>query len=345
MMFQVVLGGVGAIVLFQAMAWWVPMIDKDPFGLGPVVAQYVPAIVPKKWHGTAKIKPNQNGTDNQTTNGASAKPVNDQNSTPPRPKKNGTGGSDTSKLENLDPVIDPLGTPSKPALDPGELAIPDPLNSDPKPLPEKPMPEKPVDFTPPMPKPVDPNLKPPASTLEIKTKFAEAVLKREEFETSTADDAATRQAKGREMYDAAAELGKLCTNADWTDPDNEDTVGKIKEFAGQLKPRTAMLTFLADERLNNESGKDSIVVAGVIKDIKELGATHETTIEVARPKGTLFTVPIVTAQSLEGEGAKLGDTIMVFGRLIRDPKKDLPKYKGEAPVVVQSGATVVLPAE
>lgn len=336
---QVVLGGVGAFALFNPIAWW--GMDQDPFSMGPIVAKYVPAVVPVKYRGSS------------TSNGGgnNANVAKNNNSAPPVPdvvkNKKGNGAFDTgNKFDNLDPnelkpTLDPLDPGTAPAIPPEpEVKIDDPLK------PALPGGDKPLDFTPPMPKPVDPNAKPGVSSIDVATAYAFAVNKREDFEASAGEDKSVRQQKGKDLYEAAAELGKLSADADWNDEKNSEKIPLIREeLTGKIAKFGKMLALFADQRLADGAKEEGMAVIGVIKDIKPLGATHETTIEVTRPDNSLFTVPIVTTKSLEDEGAKPGDTIIVLGKIVRDPKKDLPKYKGEAPQVVHAGHTTIVPKQ
>ena len=339
---QVVLGGVGAVLLFQPMAWH--LMDQDPFSTGPLAAKYVPSIVPAKFRGTGA------GGANGNNNSAN---VAQNNSTPPVPavvknkKSNGSPFDTGDKFKGLDPnelkpTVDPLDPGAAPVIPPEpEVKIDDPL---------KPMPNKPLDFTPPMPKPEDPNAKPPVSTADITTAYAFAVNKREDFEAANqaGEEASVRRQKGKDLYDSAAQLGKLCAEADMSEAENQDKISLIKdELTMKMTAngtRLTMLAVFADPSLAEGATQEGIAVAGVIKDFKNLGATQEATIEVARQNGTLFTLPVVTTKSLEEQGAKVGDTLIVLGKIIRDPKKDLPKYKGEAPQVIQAGHTTLVAA-
>ncbi|MCE9532224.1 MAG: hypothetical protein K8T89_14060 [Planctomycetes bacterium] len=346
---QVELGGIGAFALFNPIAWY--LMDQDPFSMGPIVAKYVPSVVPEKYRGsTPSGGANGKGSDIAKNGGNSkAPPVPD---VVKNKKSNGSVFDTGDKFKGLDPndikpAVDPLDPGGAPAIPPEpEVMIDDPLN--PKPVPVKPMVDKPVDFTPPMPKPVDPNAKPPVNTSDITTAYALAVSKREDFDASVSEESSVRKQKFKDLYEAAAQLGKLCAEADMMEAENADKVSLIKdELAMKMTgngARLVMLAVFADPGLADGATEEGIAVGGVIKDFKDLGATKEMTIEVTRQNGTLFTLPIVTTKSLEEDGAKVGDKAIVLGKIVRDPKKDLPKYKGEAPQVIQAGHTTLVPA-
>jgi hypothetical protein len=265
-------------------------------------------------------------------------------------KKN-NGAFDTGgKFENINPnelkpTLDPLDPGTAPTLPPEpEVKIDDPL----KPAVPAPSGDKPFEFKVPEPKPEDPNAGPKVSSTDVTTAYAFAVNKREDFEASNLakEEISVRKQKGKDLYDAAAELGRLFADADMADEKNSEKISLIQEnLTSKIANYGSMLASIADQRLAEGAKEEGIVVSGVIKDIKPLGATHETTIEVTRPgvEKTVFTVPIVTTKSLEDEGAKVGDTLIVLGKIVRDPKKDLPQYKGEAPQVVHAGHTTVMP--
>jgi hypothetical protein len=350
---QIVLGGVGAIILFQPLAWYV--MKQDPFMVGPIVAKYVPGIVPEQFQGKRSSSSSKSNND-----GALA--ANNTSSPPPVPavvqNKSGNfdpgekfkGLSDTNPQANGDPILDdgPIPEiPPEPEMQPDiktpdlkpEVKLDDPLN------------EPPSRFTPPMPMERDPNQPPEVSATAVTLAYGAALGKRQDFEASVAagDEASVRFQKGKELYEAAAELGKLLADADLTDPDIEDKASLVKdELTMKMTSngkRLTMLAVFADPSLAEDSNVEGIAVGGIIKDIKPLGATHETTIEVTRQNGTLFTLPIVTTKSLEDEGAKVGDTLIVLGKIVRAPKKDLPTYKGEAPQVIKAGHTTVVSAQ
>ncbi|WP_425616318.1 hypothetical protein NA78x_006264 [Anatilimnocola sp. NA78] len=368
---QVVMGGVGAIVLFHALAWYVPMFGLgDPLGAGPVVAQYVPAIVPEKYRGTKTSVPKPAAaTDNGSNNVKKFKTP-----APAIVKKNAQGGTNFDpdgkfgSLENTEPVVPDLGSETPPVLppEPGNPVIPpepsvkidDPLKMtdtvkpEPPKVAEVPKPtetEKPVDFTPPAPKPEDPNAKPPVGSFEITKAYTAAVAKRGIFEQADAADPERKQ-KGQEMFEAAAELGNVASEADFAEADLQDKASQIKEFSVLLSGQLPFVNFFAAERISATAGAgpgplpDGIAFGGKVVDFKSVGGMFETTVEIARRSGPL-TVAVITPKSLQDEGAKVGDTAIVLGRIVRDVPKDLPKYKGEATLVIKAGHTAVVPAE
>ena len=341
MIVQVVLGGLCAVVLFHLIAWWTPLLGyTDPMGAAPPVRKYVKFLVPdsvmansyglgpdgRKLAATENPKPIENPKPNNNKPADNKKKNNDFQIPDP-----------SEKLDPLDPGPAPVipTEPEDPAMDPKGIDFKIPM---PKPFVP---PTPPTDPAPPV-DPAPPKPAPKASSAMVTTAYAEAVSKREDFESET--DATVRRQKGKDLYDAVANLGKFCADADMTDGENADKVALIKEELGSKIGKFAiMLALFSDQRLADGATEDGIAVSGVIKDIKPLGATHETTIEVTRPNKTLFTIPVVTTKSLEDDGAKVGDTLIVLGKIVRDPKKDLPAYKGEAPQLIHAGH-VTLPA-
>jgi hypothetical protein len=312
--------------------------------VGPIVAKYAPGIVPEKYHGKSSSnanKTNGNGALASNTNRPPPVPLAVQGKKgcnfDPGEKFKNVGKTNPENALTTDPLeLGPLTvTPPDP-----EVKIDDPLKT--------PAVEPPSKFTPPPPKVEDPNAPTPVSSTDVTAAYGFAVNKREDFEASTGEERQVREQKGKDLYDAAAELGKLLADADLTDPQVEDKLSLIKDNLTMKMTnngtRLTMLSVFADPALADGSKAEGIVVGGVIKDIKPLGATHETTIEITRRDRTLFTVPIVTTKPLEDEGAKIGDTLIVLGKIIRDPKQDLPKYKGEAPQVIKAGHTTLVPA-
>ena len=335
---QVVLGGVGAFVLFQPLAWYV--LKQDPFMMGPIVAKYAPGIVPTQYHGKGSTS-NGKGNNELAANNKPPVPKVVQNNTPNFDPP-GFKSKNNTKLEmGTDPIIDdgppPVLAPEidvKPEIKP-EVKIDDPL-------------DPPSKFTPPMPMPRDPNAPEEVSSTAVTLAYTAALGKQQDFEISAGDDSSVRKQKFKDLYDSTAELGKLLADADHSDEKIADKTALIKdELTMKMSgngTRLIMLTVFADPSLAEGSKAEGIAVGGVIKDIKPLGTTHEATIEIQRQDKTLFTLPIVTAKSLEDEGAKVGDTLIVLGKIVRDPKKDFPQYKGQAPQVIKAGHTTLVPA-
>lgn len=363
MALQVVLGGVGAFILACPTVWWIKG-DDDPFGVAQYVEPYAPWIIPPKL--LAKLrKTSANGATPASTGNTSpinngAKPA---NNTPPKNQPtdfsqalatNNPGFGAETPADPLDPLqtIAPEPKPAGKGVDLSALdpePIPDTTtpaaNPTPNPAPNpNPITPNPAPFAPdpaanPQPPTPAPAPTPPAglTPVDVLAAINKAQASEQDFTDFMASpegktDAATRAAKGTAMYNEAARLGGLVAQIDLNDIDYLDHGPLVQEYGVKLRPYVGAVRALGGKRFAAPpEGEPGIALVGKVIGFKPVEKMFETALEVNGQ-----TLSIVSNQNPEG-AVNVDDEVIVLGRVLRDPKKEWPAYKGDAAVLVRLG--------
>jgi len=273
-----------------------------------------------------------------------------------KPEMPAEGNDPLSSLDtppDLSPAADPPAPPATettepPAADPASPPATDPANTTPVPDPfapttPAPMPEPPATESPAN-EPPQPAEEVAASAAEIEEAVGQATAAREAFDNSKGQPPAERQQLAIEMYAQAAEAGPLLAGAPTDNADYAATVEKANaELTALGAPsRHNALNFLTTKRLDTPDEGEGVLLVGTVKDFKSVGSLYETTFELAgRDPRIVFVVTEANPQ----DQFKVGDKAAIVGRIVRDVKKDLPKYGGEQNLVVEQGHAVALPAQ
>jgi hypothetical protein len=369
MALQVVLGGVGAFILACPTVWWIKG-DDDPFGVAQYVEPYAPWIIPPKL--LAKLRkssasnnaasggaggvvtppppanggsqPAGGGKKNQPTDfsqalaannpgfgaEAPADPLDPLQTIAPEPKPAGKG-VDLSALDP-EPIPETTTPAPNPSPNPAPNPTPNPITPNPAPF----APDPAANPQPPMPTPAP---TPPAglTPVDVRAAINKADAAEQDFTTFMASpegktDAATRAAKGTAMYNEAARLGDLVAQIDLNDIDYLDHGPLVQEYGAKLRTYVGAVRALGGKRFANPPEGDSgIALVGKVTGFKAVDKMFETALEVNGQ-----TLSIVSNQNPEG-AVNVDDEVIVLGRVLRDPKKEWPAYKGDAAVVVRLG--------
>jgi hypothetical protein len=186
---------------------------------------------------------------------------------------------------------------------------------------------------------------PAINETKIGAALSAAIRKREEFDGAAGADATIRRQKGQEMYTAAAQLGKLLAEEDPSNLPFSDVASIRDNLTLKMTAngtRLSILAVFASPSLRDESRDEAIALGGLIKGFNRLGGTYKVTVELRAPDSTFPSVPIITRRPLDEDGVKVGDTLIVLGKIILDPKTDIPQYHGIDELVVQAGHTTVV---
>jgi hypothetical protein len=237
-----------------------------------------------------------------------------------------------------EPAAPPAPQPSAPpATDIADAAaLPDPFA--PTPPPATPPAEMPAD------EPAQPEEAPVVAAAQIDEAIGLVTAAREAFDNSKGQPAAERQKLAIEMYAQAAAAGPLLAGAPTENADYAETVEKVNAelLALGAPSRHNALNFLTTKRLDTPEEGEGVLLVGTVKDFKSVGSLYETTFELAgRDPRIVFVVTEANPQ----DQFKVGDMAAIVGRIVRDVKKQLPKYGGEQTVVVEQGHAVALPAQ
>jgi len=366
----IVFGGLAGISLAVLILWWV---FKRDIGLGSTVAKipYMQWIVPKEFRDDTGA-PQGNGT-SQSANvgparntaasapgGAASRP----RTGPATPSANSGGLSNTTEPGpfagpgNAGPVAQagglsldlPLDTAKAPAgnvdlsaLDPNAPLIPLPGGN------AAGTPKTP-DLTTLIPASVPPAPAVAQAPPPTADDFKQAVLTAGDalvrYDASTEEGPDARKAKFTEMYVAIAEMGRASTFLSLSDSDVE---GMVKEMQTQLNKLAGVggpnklsgVRFLAASHWTERKAGEGLLVAGHVKDFKAVGPQFEVTLD-ATTRGNALSIPLICDKNPQ-DFCQLEDELVVVGRIIDNPKANLPGYDGANPRILMLGYCVKAP--
>jgi hypothetical protein len=340
---KVVIGGVVGIGLAVPIIWWAPG-GSDIFGIGPAVSDYVPWIVPAKYHRT-KGGENGNSTNNQTAGGPSFPPSTGQG-LPVNPNlqaavdktknsKNKRPSPPPEPMpEQLIGELDPLGNPvvtapsvEVPSLDPNPTPAPMP-----KPMPTPEPPPEPVSVTP------EPMLPTPADFQKAVLDAADSLTK---VNDSTGQDANERKKLFTNMYQAASEMGRQVSYLSTSDADLYESVQTMQTFLTALASsnKVTAMKSLTDLQLRARKHNEGVFLACTVQDIQAAGSLFECQVSA----GKSGTGTAVVSPNNPQDFCKPGDELLIVGRVIDDPKKNLPGYDGASSRVILYGYHAAVP--
>jgi hypothetical protein len=366
-----VLGGIVGIVLAQLVLWW--LFSKDPVQLGPEVAKYVPQIVPEQFRENGSSSKNGEAA----TPGSSRAPSRPSGQSPAA--NSAAAGSDSQPASNFpvgntglvgelpleapslesptlpgpgaeggvfgDPQIAPPAIePPLPELPPIDPPLGDPVTSNSRseetPFPAPSAGEQPTAL------PIAPaaDQRPIPTTADFERGVSAAVASLEKLE-APADPSLpaevaneTRRQLYTDMYDTAAEVGRLATFVSTSDADLIDAVGSLHDLLGKLvTTKSAALNSLTGIKLPELKADDGALVMGTVRDFRAAGSMFELTIEAGRTRTPVAIVSPTNPQDF----CAPGDSIVVVGRIVEAPKKNISGFEGDHERVVLYGASAV----
>jgi hypothetical protein len=355
----IILGGALAFPAAFLILLWLPgSLQRDPVGLGPILGEHAPFLVPAEFRnpssGTSEVAaptpspPSPSPKDNprSTTPSAVSQTPSGGNriiaDAPPDPER----GFDPLANDN-DPLADPFAEPSTPSIEfpafPGDEPSLDPLESrsgkpvidpdldpDLAPSDDDPIPaptlERPID-DPDFP-PLDPDE--PASPMPVADPVAAARTELERAneafeEASSAEKAAAAKSLVEAANELAEQLPRDSVNAPGFEMFLDDNVKW--QVAGRL----------AAGRFDVEDPSGGIVLAGTVVDSKQAGERHELTIEL--PTRDKRQVTVVSPLEV-----KAGITAFIAGRLTSNAKDMIGGYEGDATKAVDARVIHILGA-
>jgi hypothetical protein len=337
---KIALGGGAAIPIALLILWWA--FGKDPFDAGPWVAQYVPAIVPAKFHGEpVEAQPTvTNNNDNKKNDEGESLTANNKqkNKQQPRPEP-------TPQLQNLENPFDLTPDPAPPMLDPGSTLPIDPLGPGLQidPLFPDDLDKKSTQTPPANDKPGVRNA-PNYTAAELGEAVETAATALQAWEQGS-DEAAEKQKLSRNLYTQFAKLGEKVTFVDASDRAVENHLPRIREMlvGFQAEPeimaminRVGPAWFTMDVAMRGTKG---IVVIGKVKSIVQQGSLFETRLELENMDKTVVTV---VSNVDPADHYKVDRRLMVLGVVIAEPSLELNGYEGSDNSVIFGGYPVPL---
>lgn len=345
---KIILGGVMALPISQLILWWAA--GKDPFDLGPVIANNVPQIafvVPEKLRKGATVK--------KPSNGATA----DTGTKPPARNDSRPAGLpklDNNEMPKLEFPTDPTAT--LPTEDP--LAIPK-IDIDPLALPGEDKKAGALDPAPLTEPTIDPLAEPsPVPAPAAAPMAAEVVRDAPQYTAAEVEEAAKNSAKAaqtwtegaptataeqkadllRALYISLAQLGEKVAFANRADTKLENHLPTVREILFSLQAESdamTMVTRVGPVWLNPQTRKsDGILLIGTVKGVTPQGKAFETTVELEDKAKTK--VAIITTND-PSESYKADDRVMVLGVIVSEPS-NIVGYEGSAPLAILSGMAV-----
>ncbi len=358
----IVLGGLAAAPLAQLILWWLPgSWQRDPMNLGPTVGRYVPFIVPKNLRSPEPVEedkqregltspaPSNGGNDSRDTAGGDKKPnrlagqlasgsggQGDKDSgglaDASRPFQPGAGNSTdkgantgaksgTGNGADTDFPLSGLGgdtpLPGDGGYQPGSAGT-FPIRGGPT-----------------------------TRTADLERALAEAGAARKalsEVADMTADE--KRDARMR-LYRALARLGDVVTHVDHKDIGLAEQVDLLERLLFDVGRNRTTFEFLGSAAAkwidDNDRASAGVVLAGTIRQNRQVGDLYEVQIELA---GTSEEPRVVSVLGWINSqvGQRREDRVIIVGTFVPDPNENLSGYHGTEDEVICGGFGVpVLP--
>ena len=373
---KIVLGGIIGLSLGLLVLWW--GLRKDPLKLGPQVSPYAPWIVPVEF----RHKPAESGTTAQNNATANAKKGNNVNVPAPAadgtfqaaPQASVGANSDQGAEGNtLQTLPDPLAVEPGPInpVAPASIDVPslDPAPTTPESNPPaaastengnaKPSSTPPpaVDFTNLLPDgdtpattpesnpkpPVEPAPEnPPAATAaELATAVQAANDALAAVEAGKNEPKEVRQQLFTDLYLAVADAGRILSHLDPADADVADPVAQLKRFGAELAAQPGKVSafgHLGRTHLPERKAGEGFAIAGKVIEFRVAGSAFETTLDA----GSGLQVLLVSPGNPQ-DFCEIGDQLLVTGRIVEEPAKNIRGYEGEAERVMLLGDAALVP--
>jgi hypothetical protein len=359
---KIVLGGlVGLSLGYFVLLWGFSM---DVLGLAPKMSRYAPWIVPARFHGepSASSTASTSGgaldtsgdSSPSTSSGANADGNQRRQQGAMEPVGEGVAPSSAADIEVPGPTLAESdaagglgGVAVEPELKPIPLPEPDLGPLLPEANPKATTPAEPAEPALPEPKPQRTSApQPETSPLPTATELSKAVLAASAGTTkineATGQPPEVRRQLFIDLYGSASEVGRLLSQLDSASPEFAEDVAEVKTALASLAVQPGKLSALkalTDINLPERKHGDGVLVAGVVQEFAPAGTYHAGTFRAGK-SGT--EVVIASASELK-EAFSPGDELLLVGRVVDDPAKNLPGYAGDVPRVVLLGIAVPVP--
>ena len=145
-----------------------------------------------------------------------------------------------------------------------------------------------------------------------------------------------------DLYGSASDVGRLLSQLDSANPEFAEDVAEIKTALTTLavQPgKVSALKSLTDINLRQRKHDEGVLLAGVVQEFAPAGS-HYAGKFLAGKSGAEV---IVVSTSDPKDAFSPGDELLLVGRVVEDPAKNLPGYEGDAPRVVLLGIAVPVP--
>jgi hypothetical protein len=328
-MVQVVLGGIGAVVIVNFILWW--GMGQDPFGIARSLPRFLAFLAPAKLREPPPPVNNQAGNKSRTSTpkvklNFNSRGTPSQNNPPP--DLNDLGGKFAGAVDDdISKKGDPSGNNNPFALVP---TTPDPF----APVPE------PTDF-------VGVRNAPKIASAEMGRTHLAARRAHETWKLSEGRDDTTRLDAQRSFYRSLCKLAHQITFVEATDgqhPTRMDAVRQTLIEYGEDPAKAEMLAAGgASWLVSTHRDTEGIFLLGTVAGIRPQGKLFETRLVLANEKKT----PIVVMSLIDPlPHYQAKDHVVILGTIVRDPLLNLGGYEGSESTVIWGGFAVrVLPPD
>jgi hypothetical protein len=147
------------------------------------------------------------------------------------------------------------------------------------------------------------------------------------------------------LYHAAGEAGRLLTYLNPRDAelslDVDGLLAVLDTISGARgASRINAVKFLAAQRWTAAQPDDGLLIAGTVTQIQPAGRLFEIALDAG--SRTKLVVPVLTTANPDDLCA-VGDVLVIAGRLLDDPQRQLPGYAGQQARVLLLGQAVRAP--
>jgi hypothetical protein len=347
---SIVIGGMMAFPIAQLILWYLPGDLKRDFGAGPVVAQYVPQIVPMKFRGDAASNDSEPETvlpeiesefsfngNNEFSNAISNTPAsNRQAQTELEPTPEDSQANEPMSLDDDAAAAgdDVLGSRADNVV----LRHGDRLVVEEPKLELLPLREPKITIEPPN---VDglatgaARTSPQFAAADVAKCVQSAISGNEAWD---ADDASSPSNQVRlQFYSSLSSLGEALTFADQSSDGIKEQMKATSKLLEQIAKQSAKVETIgavANKWISlgrERRGTNGICLHGVVKSVAANGELFETVVE---SNGQEIGVVSMLDPS---DFLIVGREVLILGAILDDPAKDLGGYKGDRSVVVLDG--------
>ena len=150
-----------------------------------------------------------------------------------------------------------------------------------------------------------------------------------------------RQQLFTDLYLAVADAGRVISHLDPADADVADPLAQLKRFLGELAAQPGKVSafgHLGRTHLPQRKAGEGFAIAGKVIEYRVAGSVFETTLDAGSGVQVLF-VSLGNPQDF----CEIGDQLLVAGRIVDEPVKNLRGYEGEAQRVLMFGEAAQIP--
>jgi hypothetical protein len=150
-----------------------------------------------------------------------------------------------------------------------------------------------------------------------------------------------RQQLFTDLYLAAADAGRVISHLDTADADVADPLAQLKRFLGELATQPGKVSafgHLGRTTLPQRKAGEGFAIAGKVIEYRVAGSVFETTLDASNEVRVLF-ISLGNPQDF----CEIGDQLLVAGRIVDEPAKNIRGYEGEAVRVILLGQAAQIP--